>query len=57
MVSIASTIRYEKMDQRPYLFDGRSAPWKTLNALPHDLGDPGKFSSYVCVCTCRNVKC
>ncbi|CAF4494167.1 unnamed protein product [Rotaria socialis] len=36
----ASSIMYEKRECRTYLFHGRSAHWKTLHTVPHDLGDP-----------------
>ncbi|CAF2719013.1 unnamed protein product [Rotaria sp. Silwood2] len=36
----ASSIDYEKRENRTYLFHGRSAHWKTLHSVPHDLGDP-----------------
>lgn len=37
----ASSITYEKLESRIYLFHGKSAQWKTLHTVPHDLGDPG----------------
>jgi hypothetical protein len=40
---LASSITYEKLESRVYLFHGRSAHWKTLHSVPHDLGDPGMF--------------
>lgn len=40
---LASTIAYEKLESRVYLFHGRAAHWKTLHSVPHDLGDPGKL--------------
>jgi non-lysosomal glucosylceramidase len=41
----ASSITYEKLESRIYLFHGRAAQWKTLHSVPHDLGDPGKSIS------------
>lgn len=38
---VAKSIAYEKRERRTYLFHGRSAHWKTLHSVPHDLGDPG----------------
>jgi len=36
----ASSITYEKLDPRVYLFHGHRAQWKTKHSVPHDLGDP-----------------
>jgi hypothetical protein len=39
---LATTITYENLESRIYLFHGHAAQWKTLHSVPHDLGDPGK---------------
>jgi len=39
---LATTIIYENIESRVYLFHGHAAHWKTLHSVPHDLGDPGK---------------
>ncbi|CAF0984068.1 unnamed protein product [Adineta steineri] len=36
----SSTITYEKLESRIYLFHGQASHWKTLHSVPHDLGDP-----------------
>ncbi|CAF3473761.1 unnamed protein product [Rotaria sp. Silwood1] len=36
----ATSIAFEKLESRVYLFHGQSGIWKTLNSVPHDLGDP-----------------
>jgi hypothetical protein len=40
---LATSITYENLEPRIYLYHGRAAYWKTLHSVPHDLGDPGKF--------------
>jgi hypothetical protein len=44
---LATSITYENLEPRVYLFHGNFAHWKTLHSVPHDLGDPGKFIEYI----------
>lgn len=40
---LASSIPFERLEQRVYLFHGQRSAWKTQYAVPHDLGDPGNL--------------
>ena len=42
LLTLASSIASENRRPRTYLFNGRTAHWKTLHSVPHDLGDPGR---------------
>lgn len=41
--SPAVTVVNEDVQPRQYLMGGQTAPVKTKNVVPHDIGDPGEW--------------